>query len=33
MSPTRRTKIAARAKARPWVRLADEQLLSKRFAI
>jgi hypothetical protein len=31
MSPTRRTKIAARAKARPWVRLSDEQLLAKRF--
>src|SRR5256885_6958395 len=31
MSPRRRTRIAARAKARPWVRLSDEQLLSKRF--
>ena len=31
MSPTRRTKIAVRAKARPWVRLSDELLLSKRF--
>jgi hypothetical protein len=31
MSPTRRTKIAARAKTRPWVRLSDEQLLAKRF--
>src|SRR5204863_340703 len=31
MSPTRRTRIAARAKARPWVRLSDEQLLTKRF--
>ena len=31
MSPTRRTKIAARAKVRPWVRLSDEQLLTKRF--
>jgi Putative zinc-binding metallo-peptidase len=31
MSPTRRTKFAARAKARPWVRLSDEQLLTKRF--
>src|SRR5260370_7090506 len=31
MSPTRRTKLAVRAKARPWVRLSDEQLLTKRF--
>jgi hypothetical protein len=31
MSPTRRTRIAVRAKARPWVRLSDEQLLRKRF--
>ena len=31
MSPTRRTKLAVRAKARPWARLSDEQLLSKRF--
>ena len=31
MSPTRRTKIPARAKARPWVRLSDELLLTKRF--
>src|SRR5258705_5454779 len=30
MSPTRRMKMA-RAKVRPWVRLSDEQLLSKRF--
>src|SRR2546423_7911453 len=31
MSPTRRTRIAARATTQPWVRLSDEQLLSKRF--
>src|ERR1700680_4889523 len=31
MSPTRRTKIAARARPRPWVRLSDEQLLTRRF--
>src|SRR5258706_15154625 len=30
MSPTRQMKMA-RAKARPWVRLSDEQLLTKRF--
>src|SRR5438552_18152683 len=30
MSPTRRMKMA-RAKARPWGRLSDEQLLTKRF--
>src|SRR5437879_3467270 len=31
MPPTRRTRIAARATTQPWVRLSDEQLLSKRF--
>src|SRR5205814_8156600 len=31
MSPTRRSKIAARARARRWARLSDEQLLAMRF--